>query len=57
LLGEVRRKNLLPSLGVQSQGTPPDMEESPNPKHLVGAIGHPQDDKPEVKTILLALRS
>jgi hypothetical protein len=29
---KVRRRNLLPSLGVQSQGAPMDMEELFNPK-------------------------
>jgi hypothetical protein len=48
---------MLPSLGVQSQGTPLDMEESPNPKHLVGATSHRQEDKPEMEPILLVLRS
>jgi hypothetical protein len=57
LLSEVIRRNLPIGLGMQSQGAPPNMEESPNPKHLVGATNHPQEDKPKPETIMPTLRS
>jgi hypothetical protein len=38
---EVGRRNLLPSLNVQSQSAPTNMEESSNLTHLVGETWHP----------------
>ncbi len=57
LLGEVKKRNLPLSLGVQSQGALPDMEESPNPKHPTGAKNHPQEDEPKLETIMPTLKS
>lgn len=56
-LGEARKRNLPLGLGVQSQGAPPNMEESPNLENLVGATNHPQEDEPKPKTIMPMLRS
>ncbi len=57
LLSEAKRRNLPPSLGVQSQSAPSNKEESPNPKHPMGATNHRQEDELKPKTIMLTLRS